>query len=1089
MSENAGDIYYTVDAKTESAVRNIDNVDKGLGKLQSGFDKTDKAAASTNMQLTKTAAAARLMAQQAEAAAGSVNMLRNAVGGYLSLQGAKTITELADSYTNLQNRLRLITDGQTQLAQATDAVFSIANRTSQAVGTVAEVYQRFGQNAKELGLSQAAVAKVTETVAKAVAISGASAGSAQAALTQFGQALASGTLRGEELNSVMEQTPGLAAAIAKGLGVSIGELRTLAATGAITSQKLIEALGKAADSVDAQFNTRIKTVGQSFVELQNNLQKFVGEASTASGAGTTLANAITLISDNLNTVAAVLTAVGAGALAGYIAKLGVKTVATLADVAATRTAAIAEIAAARAQVASTSAAVAEAAAWSANALTKTQAAARTDALAAAQLRLAAATRAGGTALGLMTSVLGGPIGIISLIATVASGMYLMRDNTSAAKTAFDGINGTFDQTIDKLEKMTESQRKLAQVGAQKELTDATKELDEALNKVARGPMIAGGQTQWAWANYAGKEIGVLNQQLKAGDITASQYDKAVNALADKFIAANNGSEKWRAAMLDLTGASSQAGEKFSTASANSSRLAGALDSMAASARNAAGGLREVAANAGMTGKPGEFLKGLTDGLGRLADNGSKVKEAARMLETWRKEGVAVGSDVEKNITAAAASYDRMSAAQKNAKSGASAANKELNATKQHAEENAKSLNKMAQELERVGMRGEALAAANSKDKLNKWATAEDVKRAQELGAAIYKAGEQEKATQALAEIGKQLALATLEGKALAEAQAVLSLGEYATPQQIESARQLAAQLHDIREQQRLGESIGMDVQKYVTGDVKPLQGGAFDEQAARYAAEKTAEETRYQEQMNRLAVALEAKRMTLQEAFNLEQEMYATHSQRLEQIEQARYTTQLASASGAFGEIAAATKNFAGEQSGMYKAMFAVSKAFAIAEAIVKIQTGIASAAALPFPANIPAMASVAAATAGIVSTISGTSIGAGRQYGGAVQPGKMHRINENGAPEVFNAANGQQFALANTRGEIVSNADATRGASAGGNVIVNLYEDQSRGGEVVQSTSSDNKRVIDIFVADISTGGPAWKSLQAAAGLERQGN
>lgn len=83
-----------------------------------------------------------------------------------------------------------------------------------------------------------------------MAISGASATAAQAALTQFGQALASGQLRGEELNSVMEQTPALAKAIADGMGVSVGELRKKAQDGEMTIEKVIQALERAADSVD-----------------------------------------------------------------------------------------------------------------------------------------------------------------------------------------------------------------------------------------------------------------------------------------------------------------------------------------------------------------------------------------------------------------------------------------------------------------------------------------------------------------------------------------------------------------------------------------------------------------------------------------------------------------------------------------------------------------------------------------------------------------------------------------------------------------------------------------------------------------------
>ncbi|MDF7383496.1 tape measure protein, partial [Proteus mirabilis] len=106
-----------------------------------------------------------------------------------------------DSWTELQNRLKLVTESSVELNKATQAVYDIAQKTYQSLDATAQVYQRFADNADRLGLSQQKVAELTGTVSKAVAISGASATAAQAALTQFGQALASGQLRGEELNS------------------------------------------------------------------------------------------------------------------------------------------------------------------------------------------------------------------------------------------------------------------------------------------------------------------------------------------------------------------------------------------------------------------------------------------------------------------------------------------------------------------------------------------------------------------------------------------------------------------------------------------------------------------------------------------------------------------------------------------------------------------------------------------------------------------------------------------------------------------------------------------------------------------------
>src|SRR5699024_10307658 len=106
-----------------------------------------------------------------------------------------------------------------------------------------------------------------------------------------------------------------------------------------------------------------------------------------------------------------------------------------------------------------------------------------------------------------------------------------------------------------------------------------------------------------------------------------------------------------------------------------------------------------------------------------------------------------------------------------------------------------------------------------------------------------------------------------------------------------------------------------------------------------------------------------------------EEQLKQEHEDRLGEIEQARKLAQLASTEEAVGTLADTAKEFAGEQSGIYRAMFAVEKAAALARSIVAIQAGMAQAAANPFPQNLAAIASVASATAGIVGAIRSTSI------------------------------------------------------------------------------------------------------------------
>lgn len=244
-------------------------------------------------------------------------------GSYLS-SGISDVIKYADSYTELQNRIRLVTNSQTAMVAATESVFDISLKTNQAVGATAQIYQRFAQNADRLNLSQLQVSELTETVAKSVAISGASAGAAEAALMQFGQSLASGIFRGDEFNSVMEQTPGLADAIAKGLGTTTGELKNLAKAGQLDIHTVIQALVKARDTVDNDFNKRVKTLSMSFTNLETSITKFSGEANSALGVTQKLATGVDFVSDHLQELIIGLGLLTAALAIGHLSKYGLE---------------------------------------------------------------------------------------------------------------------------------------------------------------------------------------------------------------------------------------------------------------------------------------------------------------------------------------------------------------------------------------------------------------------------------------------------------------------------------------------------------------------------------------------------------------------------------------------------------------------------------------------------------------------------------------------------------------------------------------------------------------------------------------------
>lgn len=205
-----------------------------------------------------------------------------------------------------------------------------------------------------------------------------------------------------------------------------------------------------------------------------------------------------------------------------------------------------------------------------------------------------------------------------------------------------------------------------------------------------------------------------------------------------------------------------------------------------------------------------------------------------------------------------------------------------------------------------------------------------------------------------------------------------------------------------------------------------------------------------------------------------------------EQKKQAAFSAALQNYASLFDNMAGLAKTFSGKQSALYKTMFAVSKAFAIADSIIKIQQGIANAAALPFPANLGAMATVAASTANIISTIQSTKMAEGRQYGGPVSSGSLYRVNEQGRPEMFTAANGSQYMLPTANGNVTP---ANQVGNGGGGWTINV----NNAPPGTTATVDESARVIDIavaraeanFVDQVSNNsGPQWAALRGATNV-----
>ncbi|UZR28081.1 tape measure protein [Methylococcus mesophilus] len=358
-----------------------------------------------------------------------------AFGAAEALQAARDLGKLSDQYRNLEGRVKLAAGSQNQFTEAQRALFAIAQNNAQALTGVSQLYSRIAKGAGDMGVSQQQVLSIIDSVAKSFRISGASAEEASGATLQFSQALASGVLRGDEFNSIMEQSPRLAQAIADGLDVPIGKLRAMAEAGELTTQKVVGALQKAKASIDADAAGLPDTIEQAVVRWDNAALKFVGTSTEITRAAEAIAGAINTAAGNIDTIAngveiagsllvAVLAGKGTAAVAAFAGSQARLVQANLAAATAARNHALNEEYNARATLAAAEAAVTNASGMARLALVETQLVPASQRLAVAQAEVAASAGPLKIALGGLASFLGGPAGIAVTLLTAVSAWHL-----------------------------------------------------------------------------------------------------------------------------------------------------------------------------------------------------------------------------------------------------------------------------------------------------------------------------------------------------------------------------------------------------------------------------------------------------------------------------------------------------------------------------------------------------------------------------------------------------------------------------------------------------------------------------------------
>ncbi|HBK4598670.1 TPA: tape measure protein [Klebsiella michiganensis] len=300
MAENAGGIYYDIEMDVQGLLVAQQRVNQRLDMMERGFDGTTRAVNNTERSMS------------------SLSGVAVALAAALSV---KQVSEYADAWATVNNKLSNSVRPTEQLADVTQRVFEVTQSTRSSLDATATLYARLERGTRQYNTSATDLAKLTTIINQGFVVSGATAQEAENAIIQLSQGIASGVLRGEEFNSVAEQGSRLMVALADSLGVGIGELRAMAAQGKLTTDVVVNGLLSQGATIGKEFANTTTTISQALQVAGNNITKFFGENSTVKTGAAIFNDAVVTASENIGVLSAALTAAAAIMGSRYIGAL------------------------------------------------------------------------------------------------------------------------------------------------------------------------------------------------------------------------------------------------------------------------------------------------------------------------------------------------------------------------------------------------------------------------------------------------------------------------------------------------------------------------------------------------------------------------------------------------------------------------------------------------------------------------------------------------------------------------------------------------------------------------------------------------
>lgn len=1162
MAENAGGIYYDIEMDIQGLLVAQQRVNQRLDMMERGFDGTTRAVNNTERSMF------------------SLSGVAVALTAALSV---KQVAEYADAWATVNNKLANSLRPNEQLADVTERVFNITQQTRSSLDATASLYARLERATRQYGTSADDLAKLTTIINQGFVVSGATAQEAENAIIQLSQGLASGALRGEEFNSVNEQGNRLIVALADSMGVSIGQMRNMAAQGKLTTDVVVNGLLSQGAVIGKEFANTTTTISQALQVAGNNITKFFGENSTVKTSAGIFNDAVVTASENIGLLSGALTAVAAIMGSRYVGALTMATAAKVQDTAASI---------AQSKAASVAAKDAEIEAAAKLRLAEVEKAAAISALNLAEGRLATLKTTNASVAAEVQLAEAQTAEIRTQLAQIQSEKALEaqrlkaqisdqgRIATATRMAELRQAEAALTTQLARAESATQNARATAIVQAEAQVSasrlataDATATAtaanaryiasQEAATIASRSASVAGGVLRgalgliggpagvamlaaaaifyfWQKAQQAREEalrfadsLDRVNASMKAMNNTQlrgtiADANKSIRAQKDEISDLQSEVDSLRSRYQNFTPAAQAAAESMGQGADFARQQAEISDQLAQKSRDLANAQEKLARTQDTAAEANRTLTnnmltsmGVHDGL---------IQKGWSLEQVQSAVAKAFGNTADEINRANQAGQNFNPKALQVSPPTADGDKVILNLEEQNE------LLKIQDERQRAVTKAR-MQAAKVTDNPNQISRAGDLagenydlQKAEEARQEAQRKGEQQdKRSASAAESVAQkldklravqnLSTESVEKRRIQEAglRAEQSLGSGATQKQLEEARALgeanerAAISIQKRKEAEQGQKYAKQEIASAQTTVDPSTGQAVDPLAQINLQEQQKLDAlaKYQEiDKQNTKLYEDAKTAIMQQASYQRQAILLQEQQTYQQ----NVSSLLGESSNFAGSLADAIGQAAGKSSAAYQALFAISKGFAIAQASLNLQTAISNAMAIPWPANIPAIAQALSAGTQIVSAISGINYSGGRKNGGSVSPGNVYPVGEGNLPELMQTSKGL-FMIPGDGGKVFSNKDVTSGsprikkASTGSEyqsqsngdsgsagpqstrpIEINIqFYDQTTGGQhsfAAQAVQEGNVVTVDAFLKDLDRGGPMTSGMMDRFGL-----